>query len=179
MVPPRTKVNSIIILIKKILDEWAWLIHYVKKLSWFYSDLLTEEDWIVSNILSIYITPKPDVEMDAVSSISKKVVLGSNAIYTLSVRNTGSGEDDFIVTTEYNSEWDILIDFTDFNLDAGESKTIRVTISPQDSVSDGQKLSVTVTVTAASDSSVKDSKILIGAVSTLIVTSFGKKSVVG
>ena len=98
--------------------------------------------------------------MDAVSSISKKVVLGNNAIYSLSVRNTGSGDDDFIVTTEYDNDWDISIDFTDFNLDAGESKTIKVTISPQDSVSDGQELSTTVTVTAASDSSIKDSKTL-------------------
>ena len=78
----------------------------------------------------------------------------------MSVRNTGSGDDDFIVTTEYDNDWDISIDFTDFNLDAGESKTIKVTISPQDSVSDGQELSTTVTVTAASDSSIKDSKTL-------------------
>ena len=90
--------------------------------------------------------------MDAVSSISKKVELGNNAIYTLSVRNTGSGDDDFIVTTEYDNDWDISIDFTDFNLEAGESKTIKVTISPQDSVSDGQELSTTITGTAASDS---------------------------
>ena len=124
------------------------------------TDSLSSDNWVKNSILSIYITPKPDVELDAVSSISKKVVLGNNAIYTLSVRNTGSGDDDFIVTTEYDNDWDISIDFTDFNLDAGESKTIKVTISPQDSVSDGQELSTTVTVTAASDSSIKDSKTL-------------------
>ena len=124
------------------------------------TDSLSSNTWSKNIILNIYITPKPDVEMDAVSSISKKVELGNNAIYTLSVRNTGSGDDDFIVTTEYDNDWDISIDFTDFNLEAGESKTIKVTISPQDSVSDGQELSTTITVTAASDSSVKDSKIL-------------------
>ena len=113
------------------------------------------------SILNIYITPKPDVEIDPVSSTSKKVVMGSSAIYTLSIRNTGSGEDDFIVTTEYDNDWDISIDFTDFSLDAGESKTIKVTVSPQDSVSDGQELSITITVTAVSDSSVKDSRVLI------------------
>ena len=48
--------------------------------------------------------------------------------YTLVIRNTGSGDDDFIVTTEYDNDWDISIDFTDFNLDAGESKTIKVTL---------------------------------------------------
>ena len=99
--------------------------------------------------------------MDPVSSTSKIVVLGSSAIYTLSIRNTGSGEDDFIVTTEYDNNWDISIDITDFTLGAGESQTIKVTISPQDSVSDGQELSTTITVTAASDSSVKDSRVLI------------------
>ena len=124
------------------------------------TDSLNGDEWVKSSLLRIYITPKPDVEMDSVSSISKKVVLGNSAVYTLSVRNTGSGEDDFIVTTEYDNDWDITIDFTDFKLDAGESKTIKVTISPQDSVSDGQELSTTVTVTAASDSSVKDSKTL-------------------
>ncbi|MFL2944135.1 MAG: CARDB domain-containing protein, partial [Candidatus Poseidoniales archaeon] len=124
------------------------------------TDSLNNADWINNKILNIYITPKPDVEMDSVSSTSKKVVLGNSAIYTLSIRNTGSGEDDFIVTTEYVDDWDISIDFTDFNLDAGESKTIKVTVSPKDSVSDGQELSTTVTVTADSDSSVKDSKLL-------------------
>ena len=124
------------------------------------TDSLNNADWINNKILNIYITPKPDVEMDSVSSTSKKVILGNSAIYTLSIRNTGSGEDDFIVTTEYVDDWDISIDFTDFNLDAGESKTIKVTVSPQDSVSDGQELSTTVTVTADSDSSVKDSKLL-------------------
>ena len=124
------------------------------------TDSLSNADWINNRILNIYITPRPDVEMDSVSSISKKVVLGNSAIYTLSIRNTGSGEDDFIVTTEYVDEWDISIDFTDFNLDAGESKTIKVTISPQDSVSDGQELSTTITVTADSDSSIKDSMLL-------------------
>jgi len=125
------------------------------------TDDLSSEDWIKNSILNIYITPKPDVEMDPVSSTSKKVVMGSSAIYTLSIRNTGSGEDDFIVTTEYDNDWDISIDFTDFSLDAGESKTIKVTVSPQDSVSDGQELSITITVTAVSDSSVKDSRVLI------------------
>ena len=124
------------------------------------TDSLSDEDWTKNLILNIYITPKPDVEMDPVSSTSKKVVLGSSAIYTLSIRNTGSGEDDFIVTTEYDNNWDISIDLTDFTLDAGESETIKVTVSPQDSVSDGQELSTTVTVTAASDSSVKDSRVL-------------------
>jgi len=124
------------------------------------TDSLSSEDWVKNSILNIYITPKPDVEMDPVSSTSKKVVLGSSAIYTLSIRNTGSGEDDFIVTTEYDNNWDISIDVTDFTLDAGESQTIKVTISPQDSVSDGQELSTTITVTAASDSSVKDSRVL-------------------
>ena len=124
------------------------------------TDSLSNADWINNRILNIYITPRPDVEMDSVSSTSKKVVLGNSAIYTLSIRNIGSGEDDFIVTTEYVDDWDISIDFTDFNLDAGESKTIKVTISPQDSVSDGQELSTTITVTADSDSSIKDSMLL-------------------
>jgi hypothetical protein len=124
------------------------------------TDSLSSEDWVENLIFNIYITPKPDVEMDSVSSTSKKVVMGNSAIYTLSVRNTGSGEDEFIVTTEYDNNWDISIDFTDFNLDAGESKTIKVTISPQSSVSDGEKLLTTVTVTAASDSSIKDSTVL-------------------
>ena len=124
------------------------------------TDSFSSDNWVKNSILSIYITPEPDVEMDPVSSTSKKVVMGNSAIYTLSIRNTGSGEDDFIVTTEYDNNWDISIDFTDFKLDAGESKTIKVTIAPQDSVSDGQELSTTVTVTAASDSSIKDSSVL-------------------
>ena len=123
-------------------------------------DSLSSDNWVKNSILNIYITPEPDVEMDPVSSTSKKVVMGNSAIYTLSIRNTGSGEDDFIVTTEYDNNWDISIDFTDFKLDAGESKTIKVTVAPQDSVSDGQELSITVTVTAASDSSIKDSSVL-------------------
>ena len=116
------------------------------------SDILTGDDWSDNRILNIYITPKPDVEMDPVSSTSKKVVLGNSAIYTLSIRNTGSSEDDFIVTTEYDNDWDISIDDTDFMLDAGKRQIIKVIITPQDSVSDGQELSITITVTAASPS---------------------------
>ena len=125
------------------------------------TDSLSNEDWVKNLILNIYITPKPDVEMDPVSSTSKKVLLGSSAIYTLSIRNTGSGEDDFLVTIDYDNNWDISIDVTAFTLDAGDSQTIKVTISPQESVSDGQVLSTTVTATAVSDSSVKDSRVLI------------------
>ena len=124
------------------------------------SDTLSSEEWSKNMILSIYITPKPAVEINSVSSTSKKVVIGETASYTLSVTNTGSGADDFIVTTAYENDWDISIDYTDFNLEPGESKNLQVSISPQDSVSDGQELSTPITVTAASDSSIKDSTTL-------------------
>ena len=125
------------------------------------SDTLSSEEWSKNMILSIYITPKPAVEINSVSSTSKKVVIGGTASYTLSVTNTGSGADDFIVTTAYENDWDISIDYTDFNLEPGESKNLQVSISPQASVSDGQELSTPITVTAASDSSIKDSTTLI------------------
>ena len=125
------------------------------------TDLLSDELWNKDTLLSLYITPKPEVSIDVVSSISKKVEIGSSVTYALAIRNTGSGADEFIVTTDYDNDWNIEIDSTDFELDAGESKQIKVVISPQDSVSDGVKLETEITVTAASYSSVSDSKILI------------------
>ena len=57
------------------------------------SDILTGDDWSDNRILNIYITPKPDVEMDPVSSTSKKVVLGNSAIYTCLLYTSDAADD--------------------------------------------------------------------------------------
>ena len=64
------------------------------------TDLLSEELWNKDIILSLYITPKPEVSIDVVSSISRRVEIGSSVTYALEIRNTGSGADDLIVTTD-------------------------------------------------------------------------------
>ena len=125
------------------------------------TDLLSEIEWSINLQTIIFIEPKPDIEIDSVSSTSKTAEFGKSAIYTLSVENTGSGSDEFIVTYDNNDGWTIDIDLYDLELDAGDSENIKVTISPPDTASDGQESPTQITVTAASDSDIYDTLTLL------------------
>jgi len=125
------------------------------------TDILSDLSWSKNIQTMIYIEPEPDAEIEAVTSTSKVVEFGKTAIYTLSVRNSGSGEDEFIITYDNNDNWDVSIDIYDLTLDAGDNQNIKVSIMPSDSASDGQESPTIITVTAASDSGVYDSLTLI------------------
>jgi len=125
------------------------------------TDLLSEIEWSINLQTTIFIEPKPDIEIDPVSSVSKTAELGKSAIYTLSVENTGSGSDEFIVTYDNNDGWTIDIDLYDLELDAGDSENIKVTVTPLDTASDGQESPTQITVTAASDSDIYDTLTLL------------------
>jgi len=125
------------------------------------TDLYSDLEWSSNFKTSIFIEPKPDVEVVSVTSTSKTAEFGKSAIYTLSVQNTGSGGDEFIVTYDNNDGWTVDIDTYDLELDAGDSENIKVTVTPPDTASDGQESPTEITVTAASDSDVFDTITLI------------------
>ena len=124
-------------------------------------DMLSDLDWSKNLQTSIYIEPEPDVEINPITSTSKTVESGKVAVYTLSVDNTGSGSDEFIVTYDNNDGWDVSIDVLDFDLEPGDSQNIKVSITPPDTASDGEESPTEITVTADSDSDVKDSVTLV------------------
>ena len=125
------------------------------------TDLLSDIEWSINLRMSIFIEPKPDVEIDPVSSTSKPAEFGKSAIYTLSIQNTGSGNDEFIVTYDNNDGWTVDIDIYDLELDAGDSENIKVTVTPPDTASDGQESPTQITVTAISDSDIYDTLTLL------------------
>ena len=120
------------------------------------TDLYSDVEWAFNLKVSIYIEPKPNVEVDSVTSTSKTAEFGKSAIYTISVQNTGSGSDEFIVTYDNNDGWTVDIDLYDLELEAGDSENIKVTVTPPDTASDGQESPTEITVTAASDSDIYD-----------------------
>ncbi|MDC0197173.1 hypothetical protein OAJ54_00850, partial [Marine Group III euryarchaeote] len=125
------------------------------------TDLLSDLSWSKNLQSMIYIEPEPDAEIEAITSTSKVVEFGKTALYTLSVRNSGSGSDEFIITYDNNDNWDVSIDIFDLTLDAGDSQNIKIGVIPSESASDGQESPTIITVTAASDSGVYDSVTLI------------------
>ena len=125
------------------------------------TDILSDLSWSKNLQTTIFIEPEPDAEIEAITSTSKVAEFGKTALYTLSVRNSGSGGDDFIITYDNNDDWDVSIDSYDLTLDAGDSQNIKVSIIPSDSASDGEESPTIITVTAASDSGVYDSVTLI------------------
>jgi hypothetical protein len=128
------------------------------------TDYLSDIEWSENLRTIIFIEPRPDVEIDIVSSASKTAEFGKSAIYTLSIQNTGSGDDEFIVTYDNNDEaqgWTIELDLYEFELVAGDSENVKVTVTPPNTASDGQESPTQITVTAASDSDIHDSVTLL------------------
>ena len=122
-----------------------------------YSDI----EWTFSLTAPIYIEPKPDVEVDSVTSESKTAEFGKSAIYTISVQNTGSGSDEFTVTYDNNDGWTVDIDIYNLELEAGDSENIKITVTPPETASDGQESPTEITVTADSHPDVFDTIMLI------------------
>ncbi|MEO2180120.1 MAG: hypothetical protein ABGW86_02440, partial [Candidatus Poseidoniia archaeon] len=125
------------------------------------TDILSGLDWSKTFQTTIYIEPEPDVEIDPVTSTSKTVDFGKAAVFTLSVKNTGTGMDEFIVTYDNNDGWDTTLDFTEIELEPGDSQNIKLSVTPPDTVSDGQESPTQVTVTASSNSDVSASVTLV------------------
>jgi hypothetical protein len=125
------------------------------------TDILSGLDWSKTFQTTIYIEPEPDVEIDPVTSTSKTVEFGKAAVFTLSVKNTGTGMDELIVTYDNNDGWDTTLDFTDIELEPGDSQDIKLSVTPPDTASDGQESPTQVTVTASSNSDVSASVTLI------------------
>ena len=114
------------------------------------TDLLNEIEWSFDLRTNIFIEPEPDVEIDPGTSISKSAEFGKFAVYTLSVQNTGSGASGFTITLDNDLGWDSVSDTYDLELDTGESKNIKVTVTPPDGVSDDTESRTELQVTAAS-----------------------------
>ena len=124
-------------------------------------DLLSDLDWSKNLQTSIFIEPEPDIEINPVTSTSKTVEFGKAAIYTISIENTGSGVDEFIVVYDNNDGWDVSVDLTDVELEPGDSQNIKISVTPPDTTSNGQESPTQVTVTASSDSDVSESITLV------------------
>ncbi|MEC8997607.1 MAG: hypothetical protein VYE80_03985, partial [Candidatus Thermoplasmatota archaeon] len=113
-------------------------------------DKLSDIEWSANLRTNIYIEPKPDIEIDPITSTSKQVEFGKSAVYTLSVQNTGSGSSGFTITLDNDLGWDVVSDTSDLDLDAGESKNIKVTVTPPDGVSDNTESRTELQVTGTS-----------------------------
>ena len=124
-------------------------------------DLLSDLDWSKNLQTSIYIEPEPDVEINPVTSTSKTVEFGKAAVYTLSIENTGSGMDEFIVIFDNDLNWDVSLDITDIELEPGASQNIKVSVTPPNTASDGEESRTEITVTASSDSDISESVTLV------------------
>ena len=119
-------------------------------------DILSDLDWSKNLQTSIYIEPEPDVEINPYST-SKTVEFGKAAVYTLSISNTGSGTDEFIVTFDNDLSWDVLVDITDIELEPGDNQNIKISVTPPNAASDGDESRTEVAVTASSDSEITKS----------------------
>jgi uncharacterized membrane protein len=120
-------------------------------------DILSNLDWSKNLQTSIYIEPEPDVEINPVTSTSKTVEFGKTAVYTLSVSNTGTGTDEFIVTFDNDLSWNVSVDITDIDLEPGDNQNIKIRVTPPNTASDGDESRTEVTVTALSASDITES----------------------
>jgi uncharacterized membrane protein len=84
---------------------------------------------------------------------------GTAVTYTLSITNTGNGNDSFDIGLSGNT-WLAAISETSADLGPGESTTVEVVVQIPEDAATGEMDTATVTVTSDSDDTVSDSAVL-------------------
>ena len=93
-----------------------------------------------------------------VDSTDKTVQPGESVDYTITVKNTGTLQDTFdLSTSPVSSGWSASLSQTSVTLNAGESTDITLTVTAPSSATQGESQNVTVTAVSEGDSSKSDS----------------------
>ncbi len=107
-----------------------------------------------------------------VNTPSETVMPGGSATYTINVKNTGTLQDTFdLSTSSVASGWTATLSSSKVTLDAGASTTVTLTVAAPSSASNGDSQTVTVTAVSEGDSSKSDSVTTTTNVATISITS--------
>ena len=121
-----------------------------------FSDMLSEVGWDFSFSTSLYVAPVPDIELSG--STTGTVAPGGSRVYSVTATNTGNGDDTFRFSTELTVPgWDAALDTSALSLEAGQSQTVKLTITAPDDAGNGDPDGTRLTAVADSDSGIHDS----------------------
>ena len=121
-----------------------------------FSDTLSQAGWDFSFSTELTVPPVPDIELSG--STTGTVAPGGSRIYSVTATNTGNGEDTFRFSTELTVPgWDAALDTSALSLEAGQSQTVKLTITAPDDAGNGDPDGTRLTAVADSDSGIHDS----------------------
>ena len=121
-----------------------------------FSDTLSQAGWDFSFSTELTVPPVPDIELSG--STTGTVAPGNSRIYSVIATNTGNGEDTFRFSTELTVPgWDAALDTSSLSLGAGQSQTVKLTITAPDDAGNGDPDGTRLTAVADSDSGIHDS----------------------
>jgi len=107
-----------------------------------------------------------------VDSSGKNVQPGHSVDYTITVKNTGTLQDTFdLSTSSVAAGWSASLSSNKVTLDAGASTTVTLTVSAPSSANNGDSQDVTVTAVSEGDSSKSDSVTTTTTVSSISITT--------
>ena len=121
-----------------------------------FSDTLSLAGWDFSFSTSLYIAPVPDIALSG--STTETVAPGGSHTYIVTAANTGNGADTFRFSTELTVPgWDATLDTSVLDLEAGQSQTVKLTITAPDDAGNGDPDGTRLTAVADSDPGIHDS----------------------
>ncbi len=121
-----------------------------------FSDTLSQAGWDFSFSTELTVPPVPDIELSG--STTGTLAPGGSRIYSVTATNTGNGEDTFRFSTELTVPgWDAALDTSALSLEAGQSQTVKLTITAPDDAGNGDPDGTRLTAVADSDSGIHDS----------------------
>ncbi|MDP6364026.1 MAG: hypothetical protein QF366_03085 [Candidatus Poseidoniia archaeon] len=124
-----------------------------------FTDTLSDHEWSADFTVWVDIPAKPELEVDA-GTTSRNVNPGKSYTYTLTVYNSGSGDDNVLLSTAATIDgWTAELGDDDFFLAAGDSKSVQLTITAPSSAGDGEEDNTVVTARAESDAGIHDSQV--------------------
>ncbi len=124
-----------------------------------FTDTLSNHEWSADFTVWVNIPATPELEVDA-GTTSRNVNPGNSVSYTLTVYNSGSGDDNVLLSSAGTIDgWTAELGDEDFFLAAGDSKSVQLTISAPSSAGDGEEDNTVVTARAESDAGIHDSQV--------------------
>lgn len=124
-----------------------------------FTDTLSNYEWSADFTVWVNIPATPELEVDA-GTMSRNVNPGKSVTYTLTVYNSGSGDDTVLLSSAGTIDgWTAELGDDDFFLAAGDSKSVQLTITAPSSAGDGEEDNTVVTARAESDAGIHDSQV--------------------
>ncbi len=124
-----------------------------------FTDTLSNHEWSADFTVWVNIPATPELEVDA-GTTSRNVNPGKSVTYTLTVYNSGSGDDTVLLSSAGTIDgWTAELGDDDFFLAAGDSKSVQLTITAPSSAGDGEEDNTVVTARAESDAGIHDSQV--------------------